>query len=141
MSDVDEDGYDEDRHEDGVDEDQEEAPELYYPDVEAFVTAWLSTTYRRVVDGPARTWCPRWWAHPEAVSRLEALWRAWEHLRLDPALGMSLWWREHADVHMPVLMSEEAGPFKGCTIERGHHGSRLAPLVLEPAPEGFFDPM
>ncbi|MGV0111135.1 DUF4913 domain-containing protein [Arthrobacter sp. CP30] len=32
-----------------------------------------------------------------AVSRLNALWRAWETLRLDPGTGMSDWWRIHAD--------------------------------------------
>lgn len=132
--------YDEGRHSPLVDEDQDEdeAPELHYPDVGAFVSASLATTYRREVDGRERTWCPRWWAHAEAVVRLEALWRAWEHLRLEPALGMSIWLRDHADPHMAVLM-DPAGPFAGCTTARGHAVEPLAPLPLEPAPKGFFD--
>lgn len=40
---------------------------------------------RRLVSRPTSgiNWCPRWWAaHPEAISRLYALWRAWETLRV-----------------------------------------------------------
>lgn len=66
--------------------------------------------YRRPIDGTHRRWAARWWQHEEAIIRLEALWRAWEHLRLDPATGMSIWWRDHADHHMAALMSPD-GPF------------------------------
>jgi hypothetical protein len=31
-----------------------------------------------------------WWRYPEAVSRIEAMWRLWKHLRLDPATGMNV---------------------------------------------------
>ncbi len=61
-------------------------------------------------DSPATVW----WMHPEAVARLDALWRAWEHLGNDPATGMSVWWRDHADHHMGVLMSPD-GPFRKST--------------------------
>ena len=107
--------------------------ELVFPDTEAFVRDYLAVTYRRPLDGGrTATWCPQWWAHPEAVLRLEALWRSWEYLRTDPALGMSVWLRDHADHHMPVLF-DPAGPFKGCTPDKGH-GDRLLPLPLTPAP-------
>lgn len=36
---------------------------------------------------------------------MEALWRAWEHLRLDGATGISVWWKDHADHHMSVLLA------------------------------------
>ncbi|WP_306914878.1 MULTISPECIES: DUF4913 domain-containing protein [unclassified Arthrobacter] len=49
-----------------------------------------------------------WYFHPEAVSRVEALWRAWEHLRLDGATGISVWFKDHADHHMSVLL--DLGP-------------------------------
>jgi hypothetical protein len=49
---------------------------------------------------------------------LEALWRAWEFLRLEGTAGMSVWWRDHADHHMSVLLSTD-GPFKGCTTDDG----------------------
>lgn len=114
-----------------------EAPSLYFPDVEVFVRELLSLSYLRSLDGRHRTWCPQWWRHAEAIARLEALWRAWEHLRLEPALGMSTWWRDHADPHMAALMDPD-GPFKGCSPERGHHG-RLGPLPSDYAPVGLFD--
>lgn len=48
------------------------------------------------------------------MSRIEALWRAWGHL-LDPATGMSVWFRDPADHHMRVLMDPDWVPF-------GKHG-------------------
>jgi hypothetical protein len=68
--------------------------------------------YRRRVGGgnAADRWAADWWNYPEAIARLEAMWRAWEHLRLDGATGSSRWWIEHADHHMPILMSLD-GPF------------------------------
>ncbi|WP_372697705.1 DUF4913 domain-containing protein [Arthrobacter sp. JSM 101049] len=38
---------------------------------------------------------------------MDALWRAWEHLRLDPTTGRSVWWKGHTDVHMAVLLSQK----------------------------------
>ncbi len=116
---------------------KEAAPELYYPDVVAFVTEQLVPMYRRPLGGQGVTWCPEWWRHAEAIARLEALWRAWEHLRLDPATGMSVWFRDHADHHMAVLLSAD-GPFKGCKPKDGH-GDRLDPFPLKPPPSGLFD--
>lgn len=49
----------------------------------------------------------------EAVSRIEALWTAWEHLRLDGATGISVWWGDHADHHMRVFLDPQ-GPFYNC---------------------------
>lgn len=112
--------------------------ELVYPTVEAFVREQLAPMYRRAVDDGTLTWCPEWWRHAEAISRLEALWRAWEHLRLDAATGMSVWFRDHADPHMAVLLDVD-GPFKRCSPSRGH-GGELEPLPVEPAPEGLFTP-
>jgi len=108
--------------------------QLRYPDVEAFVTEWLVDAYRRGLDGRGRTWCPQWWQHVEALSRIEAMWRAFEYLRQEPALGMSTWWQEHADPHMAVLLDPE-GPFRYCDPEKGH-SARIPPLPVEKAPEG-----
>ena len=71
---------------------------------------YLRNVYRRRIDSRHRCWAGEWWRYDEAVIRLEALWRAWEHLRQDPATGMSVWWRDHADHHMPALMAPD-GPF------------------------------
>jgi hypothetical protein len=63
---------------------------------------------------------------------LEALWRAWEYLRLDAHTGMSVWFRDHADHHMAVLLSAD-GAFKGCKPDR--HGERLEALPLNEPPD------
>ena len=114
-------------------------PTLYYPPLDTFVRELLAPTYKRLIDdGRNRTWCPQWWRHAEAIARLEALWRSWEHLRLDPATGISVWFRDHADHHMAVLLDPD-GPFKYCTPEKGH-SARLAALPLDDPPEGLFQP-
>ena len=113
----------------------DEPPPLIYATLEAFVTEQLAPLYRRNLNSQDRTWCAQWWLHAEAISRLEALWRAWEHLRLDPALGMSVWFRDHLDHHMAVLLDAE-GPFKGCKPDA--HAERMQPLPLKPPPAGLF---
>jgi hypothetical protein len=113
------------------------APRLYYPSLDVFLRDYLAPTYRRHIDGRNRTWCPQWWRHAEAIARLEALWRAWEHLRLDRATGASVWFRDHADHHMTVLLDPDNGPFKYCTPDKGH-STRIEPLLLENPPAGLF---
>ncbi len=94
-------------------DDGDSQPELFFGSVDQFVRGFLCHVYRRNIDARSeRVWAPDWWRYPEAVSRLESLWRAWEALRLDPAIGMSVWWRDHADHHMIVRFSP-GGPFAG----------------------------
>lgn len=122
-----------------VEEDvQEEQPQLLYPTVEAWVTDWLSPGFRRSTAALNSThrWCSDWWKHGEAVSRLDALWRAWEHLRLDPATGLSVWYRDHCSHHMAVLMDPD-GPFANC---KEGHKPETVPLPVTPAPIGLFSP-
>jgi hypothetical protein len=111
-------------------------PAPYFENVCEFVEQWLLPTYRRSVRGHDRVWCPRWWEHAEALSRLDALWRAWEVLRLDPGTGLSVWWRDHCDHHMTVLLDAN-GPFKGC--EDGHSDRPLEQLQPERPPAGMFE--
>lgn len=108
-------------------------PELRYGSVLVFVEKHLVEMYRRDVSGQRLRWCPCWWAHGEAWSRLESLWRAWEHLRLDGATGMATWWKDYADPTMAVLFDPD-GPFAGCSAERGH-SPRHKPLPVEPMPD------
>jgi len=115
-----------------VDAAVDEPAQLYYPDLLTFVRAYLGPMYRRSLSGQGATWCPEWWKHAEGITRLEALWRAWEYLRLDAHTGMSVWFRDHADHHMAVLLSAD-GPFKGCKPEG--HGERLKPLPLIEPPD------
>jgi Domain of unknown function (DUF4913) len=106
-------------------------PEPFYGDVGEFVAAFLAPIWRHRVDADGRnsTWCRQWWRHPEAVARLDALWRAWEHLRLDAATGMSVWFRDHADHHMAILTSID-GPLGGCTLVQ--HKPKFPALPVEP---------
>ncbi|MBX3196399.1 MAG: DUF4913 domain-containing protein [Microbacteriaceae bacterium] len=110
------------------------APELFFGSVDEFVREKLRYVYVRRVgpSGPHR-WAADWWKYPEAISRLDALWRAWEALRLEPTFGMSVWWRDHADHHMAVLLSPE-GPFADAR-DRSEPGE---PLPYTAPPVGMF---
>ena len=112
---------------------------LAYESVEDWVSRYLLVMYRRAVSGTGTTWCPQWWRHPEAVVRLEALWRAWEYLRKDPSTGMSVWLRDHCDPHMTQLLSAD-GPLKGCK-PRQHTRHPNQPLPGDHAPAGWFTPL
>ena len=113
-------------------------PTLHYGSVDEFVREHLRVVYRPRVDGKNRIWSAQWWKYPEARIRLEGIWRAWEFLRLDPATGMSVWWRDHADYHLNVLMSPTTSPFPAVyedEINTTEHGE---PLPYENPPEGLF---
>ena len=115
------------------------APTLYFGSVDEFVREYLCKVYRRRIDGRAqhRVWAAEWWKYDEAAIRLEALWRAWEHLRQDPATGMSVWWRDHADHHMGVLFDPESGPFG--RVEGEQNSCKPGePLPYAPPPPGMF---
>ena len=109
-------------------------PECYYQSLGEFA-GWLLAVYRRSTRGQARVFCPQWWKHPEAIARMDALWRAFEQLRQDPGTGMSVFWRDHVDHHLTVLLDAD-GPFKGC--EDGHSEHPLGPLVDQQPPAVLF---
>lgn len=113
---------------------EELEPVLYYPSVEVFFREKFRYSYQRAVGPQAEfRWAATWWEHAEAISRLEAVWRSWEHLRQDPALGMSTWWLNHADPHMHALLSPN-GPFG-----RSEDMADLTdPLPHAAAPRGMF---
>lgn len=112
-------------------------PEPIYSGVVEFVENYLSVVYRRqVTDVSDAVWCSDWWKHTEAIVRLEALWRAWEHLRHDGAIGLSTWFLEHADPHMKILLDPK-GPFQYCSV-RGGHKDLLNALPLTAPPQGMF---
>lgn len=107
---------------------------LAYPSLARWVGDYLAPTLRRE-RRQDQAWCPQWWRHAEAISRLEALWRAWESLRQDGTVGMSVWWRDHADYHLRLLLDGREGPFTRC---RGEHGGENPPLAVEEPPEEWF---
>ena len=123
----------------GQDDDGEEEPEetLYYGSVDEFVREYLRNVYRRAINGRSRVWAARWWEYDEAVIRLEALWRSWEHLRMDPSTGMSVWWRDHADHHMAVLLDPD-GPFSSAADADENKSKKGQPLPYAAPPEGLF---
>lgn len=117
------------------DEDNQPAPQppkLVFGSAAEFFEKFLRMVYRRPV-GHTLRWSAEWWRCDEAVVRIEALWRAWESLRLDPATGISVWFRDHADPHMAILLSPE-GPFAGAK-DRTSVGE---PLPHTPPPAGMF---
>jgi hypothetical protein len=112
---------------------------LVYASAVDFFADILAHSYMREVNqGAELLWCPEWYKHAEALARVECLWRAWEHLRWEPALGLSTWWLHHADPHMASLMAPN-GPFKKCAYDGHNQGSdRLKPLPhAKPAPGTF----
>ncbi len=121
-----------------VDYDQADAgAELCYGSVDEFVREYLRYAYRRRIDGRHRCWAGKWWRFEEAVTRLEALWRSWEYLRQDPAMGMTMWWRDHADYHMAMLMDPD-GPFSTAIDGPENTNKRGDPLPYVAPPEGLF---
>ncbi len=93
-------------------------PEPVFSCVEDWVAEYFLPMFRRPLGGMYR-WCPQWWAHLEAVSRLTALWRSWEAMRLEPATGIGDWYGAHLDHHLPILLGPD-GPFCQCSKDGGH---------------------
>lgn len=114
-----------------------EPPKPVYGSVDEFVRGYLARVWRPRIDGHNRRWAADWWNYPEAVSRLTALWRAWEALRLDGATGASIWWRDHFDHHIPILTGRD-GPFEGLTSEQVARSMPGQPLPCAPPPAGDF---
>lgn len=102
-------------------------------DLDLWVRTVLLPAYCRYVPhtgGPMR-WCASWWQHPEAVSRLDAVRRAGEVLLSQGGAYPSLWWREHVDHHLLMLLSPD-GPFAGCSPAKHAPASPL-PAMRIPA--------
>lgn len=121
---------------DAADPADEESPPLFFGSVDEFVREFVRHVFRRAVGEAGRSeyrWSARWWESAEAVIRLEAMWRTWEHHRLDPATGISTWLRDHADYHLAVLMSP-TGPF----AQSRETASSADPLPYEAPPTGLF---
>ncbi|MGC8628531.1 MAG: DUF4913 domain-containing protein [Acidimicrobiales bacterium] len=111
-----------------------EAPKPRFANVVGFVERYLAPVATTRLGGAA-VWCPYWWEHPGAVLRLEALWRSWEALRLQPG-GMSTWWTGHYDPHMRVLLDADRGPFYRC--QKAH--TPAVALSTVPPPPGWPKP-
>ncbi|KSU51585.1 DUF4913 domain-containing protein [Microbacterium enclense] len=119
-------------------EDATTADETVYGSVDEWLRKYWRFTYRRRVSakgsGTGR-WKAEWWNTDEAVQRLETLWRGWEAARLDPGLGTSAWWINHAAPHMTALLAVD-GPFADSRDEN----QVGEPLPYERPPEHLFPP-
>lgn len=109
--------------------------DLHYGNVSEFVADRFIYLVPPPAPGSGLVWCPEWFRHAQALSRLDAIWRAWESLRFDNALGMSNWWTYHVDPHMRALMDPVTGPFWRCA--NGHQDPGALPI--EKFPEGLLD--
>jgi hypothetical protein len=115
-----------------------EEPTLFYGSADEFVRKLLRYQYRRQVGRSGRAefrWRAAWWKSEEAIARIEALWRAWEAARQDPAAGMSDWWLNHCDRQMMILLSP-IGPF-ALSEDANRPGE---PLPYMDPPLRFFEP-
>ncbi|GLW36023.1 DUF4913 domain-containing protein [Actinoplanes regularis] len=120
----------------------EQGQDPLYPNVEEWVNTYLLPTFPRPYGAVGMTrwyWCARWWAHDEAVTRMMALWYAWENARLEMT-GM-VGWLQQLDHHLPILCGED-GPFRGCNAGKGGHGVRheLPPIAeTDKAPDDWWN--
>jgi hypothetical protein len=110
-------------------------PQPVFGSTEEWVTCHFIPIYRRPLGGEYR-WCAEWWRHAEAITRLTALWHAWEAMRLQPGIGMAGWLRDHLDHQLPALLGR-TGPFAMCS-EDEHIDPRAA--ITRPAPSGWWEP-
>jgi len=115
--------------------DADEAATPVFASVAVFVEQYVLPNWRHLASRTNR-WCRGWWLHEEAVTRLEALWEAFEALRREPAPALSTWIRDHLDHHMAMLTRED-GPFAQCNAGGEHQAQPLLP-VTEPPP-GLFE--
>lgn len=102
--------------------DQEEDGPTEQELIENFV-AWVEAFVHDIESVPdddnLRYWCPQWWNHPEAVTRLRALHE--ENIRAEDENTLSGWFVYHWDAHSKTLFSP-IGPFEFCRSGRHFHG-------------------
>lgn len=90
--------------------------------------------------------CDQWWEHPEALSRLVALWSSYKGVNL-PEIDsegdidaedkhprtLSDWWKESVDYHKTVLFQGRTSPFYKCS------GGAHRPDSVRTAPETLWN--
>jgi hypothetical protein len=108
-------------------------PKPLYPSFTSWVEQHFIQMFQRTLGGEYR-WCAQWWQHAEAISRLTALWYAWEALRLQGSTGMGIWYRDHLDHQLPYLMGAR-GPFYQCTEDQHLEPRRMR---VKPVPDGWW---
>lgn len=111
---------------------EEGTAEPFYDSLPSFVHQFLLPNWRRQLG--RGQWCRVWWEHSEAILRLEALWDAFESLRLEPGTGTSVFLRDHLDPHMRSLTDRETTPFYKCDPDKDlHQVPDVLPTLAPPA--------
>lgn len=112
-------------------------PVLRFASLPVFVEDFvLPNCVHRLGEQHAGRWCVRWWEHAEAVTRLEAIWEAFEVMRQQPAPSFSTWLRDHFDSHMRTLTST-VGVFHRCDADKHFHEVKEV-WASVPPPTGMF---
>lgn len=95
-----------------------DTPQLLGADIDwEELVEWVHQHVTSIITRPLRgeiKWCPRWWAHSEAVLRLEALRLAWEEHVVAAGGSMSSWIRDHLDPCVHAL-TNPLGTFADCS--------------------------
>ena len=111
---------------------EEAPPEPVFATMHAWVTEWLAQMVPRRLDGGQTMWCAQWAQHHEAVSRLGALWAAWETTNLEGGTAPSVWWVHHFDPQWAQLTATN-GPFAACGVNRHHPDPPPLPTTTQEA--------
>jgi len=107
-------------------------PEPHFENLVAWVAGYFAPTFGRLQEGPVgHRWCAKWWDHPEAVLRLDALWTSWEIAMAAPGRDLSGWVRDHLNPNLAVLTAAD-GPFAACTSTK-HTPTQPLPSDAPPA--------
>jgi hypothetical protein len=84
-------------------------------------------------EGGGVRWCRRWWEHVDALTRVQALYLAFDELSHDEsATWLSVYLRDHLDPHMATLTSPY-GPFYACNPTK--HSDAIQELGQQPLTE------
>lgn len=73
-------------------------------------------------------WCSQWYEHPEAVTVLWSLRRAWLEAVVQPGAAMAVYFR---DFFYPLLntLTNPAGPFYACTPDNHDLDAKFVPVI------------
>lgn len=107
-----------------------------YEHVDLWVQGFFLPVVRRQIHAAAGTglsWDERWWLYPEVVARFTALHHAWEEARAsDKPSAVSLWWIQHLEPHLRVILDGQNGPMANADAEGTFAGWPSMPH--QPAP-------
>ncbi|WP_446225106.1 DUF4913 domain-containing protein [Nocardia sp. IBHARD005] len=95
------------------------------------IGAWAQRKLPRSATSTANgaiCWCSHWFEHPEAVTVLWSLRRAWLEAVVQPGAAMAVYFR---DFFYPLLntLTNPAGPFYACTPDNHDLDAKFIPVI------------